>query len=77
VLITSIVVSILLGGIIATLITLSISRPLGILEKKLRILVDKGGDLTQTIDVNSKDEVQQLAGVVNAFLTLNGLCFVL
>jgi methyl-accepting chemotaxis protein len=65
---TSIIVSILLGGTIATLITLSIIRPLAILEKKLMILVEKGGDLTQTIDVHSKDEIQNLAAAVNAFL---------
>ena len=68
VIIISIVVSIFLGGLIATLITLSIIRPLGILEKKLMVLVEKGGDLTHTIDIHSKDEIQNLATAVNAFL---------
>jgi len=68
VLITCIIVSMILGLIIATLITISIVRPLRVLESKLRVLIERGGDLTHKIDVRTKDEVAELAIIVNAFL---------
>lgn len=68
ILVVSIIISIVLGAVIGTLITLSIIRPLKLLDHNLQMLVEKGGDLTHKIEIHSKDEVQHLAGVVNAFL---------
>jgi len=68
VLIIAVAVSVISGAVLAVLIALSIIRPLGILEKELRILVERGGDLTKSIDINNKDEIGQLAAAVNAFL---------
>lgn len=47
----------------------SISRPIRILSRELEVLAEKGGDLTQEIKVNSKDEFEKLAGKVNKFLS--------
>lgn len=53
----------------ASVIIASIVRPLGLLKSKLNALVESGGDLTQNIDIKSKDEVGQLAESTNAFIS--------
>lgn len=68
VLLGSVVISIILGIIIAILITLSIVRPIHELEDKLKVLIERGGDLTHRIEVDTKDEVAELAIIVNEFL---------
>ncbi|MDU2064728.1 MAG: HAMP domain-containing methyl-accepting chemotaxis protein [Sporomusaceae bacterium] len=62
------IISAISGTIIAVAIALSVVRPLRTLEKALGDLVEKGGDLTQEIAIYSKDEVGDLAIVVNAFI---------
>jgi methyl-accepting chemotaxis protein len=64
----ALLISIIAGGLIAVFISLSIVKPLGVLEKELKALVERGGDLTQTINIKSKDEIGQLAEAVNVFL---------
>ncbi|SFD42446.1 methyl-accepting chemotaxis protein [Clostridium uliginosum] len=46
----------------------SIRRPLNILKEELDALSERGGDLTQEIKVNSKDEVADLAKSLNKFI---------
>ena len=62
------IISAISGTIIAVAIALSVVRPLRTLERALGDLVEKGGDLTQEIPIYSKDEVGDLAKVVNAFI---------
>lgn len=54
--------------IAAILILLSTIRPIRILKEKLQVLAEKGGDLTQQIDIRSKDEIGDLAQMVNKFI---------
>ncbi len=44
-------------------------RPIGKLRKNLQELAEKGGDLTQKIDITSKDEIGDLASSVNKFIS--------
>lgn len=46
----------------------AITKPLGVLREKLQELAEKGGDLTQRIDISSRDEVGDLAVQVNSFI---------
>lgn len=64
----SILLGIFLALIASYFIIRSIVRPVNILQKELNALAEKGGDLTQEINIKSKDEVGLLAGTVNKFL---------
>ncbi|GAB6099903.1 methyl-accepting chemotaxis protein [Halanaerocella petrolearia] len=55
--------------LIAFIITKSIVNPLDILRQELEKLANNGGDLTQEIKVETKDEIGDLATVVNQFLS--------
>ena len=55
--------------IVALVIIISIIRPLNVLRNKLQELAEKGGDLTQQINIKSKDEIGRLAIIVNSFLS--------
>ena len=46
----------------------AIRRPLNILKRELDTLSEKGGDLTQKIKVNSKDEINDVANSLNKFI---------
>ncbi len=63
-----IIAAILLGAAIAIIIVISIIRPIGLLRKRLQELAQKGGDLTQSIQIKSKDEIGDLASAVNQFI---------
>jgi Methyl-accepting chemotaxis protein len=54
--------------ILATMIIFGIVRPIGKLKGKLKELVERGGDLTQQIEVTSTDEIGDLALNTNAFI---------
>ncbi|WP_160679369.1 methyl-accepting chemotaxis protein [Clostridium sp. C8-1-8] len=69
------IVSIIIIGTMALLsiiyglfITAKISKSLNTVKKDLDTLVEKGGDLTQEIKVNSKDEIGQMATSLNMFI---------
>lgn len=62
------IAAIIAGTVLEMLIIGSIRRPLNLMENKLRELVEKGGDLTKNIEVDSKDEIGSLAGEVNKFI---------
>lgn len=49
-------------------VIMSVTRPLKKMQIALNHLVKNGGDLTQRIDINSKDEVGDLATEVNNFI---------
>ncbi|HEY5524500.1 MAG TPA: methyl-accepting chemotaxis protein, partial [Clostridium sp.] len=57
-----------LSGFFALLIIGQITKSLRLIKKELDILVEKGGDLTQEIKINSKDEIAGVAGSLNKFL---------
>lgn len=59
-----IVVSIVLGLILSGLIL----RPVNILNRRLKQLAESGGDLTQRLEVRSKDEIGAMTQSVNDFL---------
>lgn len=46
----------------------SILKPLSILKRELNTLAEQGGDLTQTIHIKTKDEINQLAISINKFI---------
>lgn len=50
-------------------VIVSVTRPLKKMQIALNNLVKNGGDLTQRIDINSKDEVGDLATEVNNFIS--------
>ena len=54
--------------IVAIILSLSIIKPIEKLKKRLQILADQGGDLTQQINIVSKDEIGDLASSVNKFI---------
>jgi methyl-accepting chemotaxis protein len=66
----------ILGGLVSTaagilfafFITGAITKPVNILDRELHKLVLNGGDLTQIIHVDSKDEIGDLAQTINQFL---------
>jgi methyl-accepting chemotaxis protein len=63
-----IITSILFSIIMALLILTAILKPLNILKSRLEDLANRGGDLTQKIDIASKDEIGALANSVNKFI---------
>ena len=58
----------ILGIIIAVLIGRSIIGPLGIVTGRLKEIAEQGGDLTQRVEVGSRDEVRELAEGFNTFV---------
>ncbi|QHQ62613.1 HAMP domain-containing protein [Anaerocolumna sedimenticola] len=60
--------AILFGIIMAVFITYSVTKPIKKLKLRLQELVQKGGDLTQNIELKSKDEIGELASAVNQFI---------
>ncbi len=67
-------VILLLVTVIAVLVGLGISsnivKPLGVVVHNLKEIATGGGDLTRKIEINSKDEVGELAENFNAFLEM-------
>lgn len=68
ILIIVILISMIIGFVIAIQIIRSIRKPLANLENKLNNLASHGGDLTQQIDIKSKDEIGRLGSAVNKFI---------
>lgn len=68
ILISTIAAAIILGILLAAFITMGIIKPVSLLKKELTTLSEKGGDLTQSIRVDTKDELGELAAAVNTFL---------
>lgn len=62
------VISAIFAVAIGSIIILSITRSLKILKEKLEELAEKGGDLTQKINIESKDEIGELANSINKFI---------
>lgn len=60
--------AIAIGIVLSLVFTRMIVRPLGVLKSELNNLVERGGDLTKSIEIDSKDEVGQLAISINLFL---------
>lgn len=64
-----IIVTLSIAGIIFAIVIInSIRKPLNLLKRELDELSEKGGDLTQEIKVDSKDEVKELADSINKFI---------
>ena len=67
------ITKVLIGGLVLGILLAYINirgviHPIKKLEQKLRDLVENGGDLTQTIDIKSKDEIGKLATAINTFI---------
>ncbi len=60
--------SLLLGILLSIIITNSIIRPLKHVRKELHMLAERGGDLTQEIKIDSRDEIGELVVSVNKFI---------
>ncbi len=63
-----VIVSILFGISMTVFITFSVTKPIKVLKLRLQELVERGGDLTQHIQLKSRDEIGQLANAVNQFI---------
>ncbi|SEW02973.1 methyl-accepting chemotaxis protein [[Clostridium] fimetarium] len=63
-----ILVGMILGITMEVFIIHSITTPIKKMKLRLTDLVQNGGDLTQSIDITSKDEIGQLATSVNQFI---------
>ena len=61
-------VVLILGVLLAYINIRGVVRPIKKLERKLKDLVENGGDLTQSIDIKSKDEIGDLAIAINTFI---------
>ncbi len=57
-------------GIVMVLIVRNIIKPLNQLNRRLRDLSEHGGDLTQTFDIHSGDEIEEMAVSINQFFAL-------
>jgi methyl-accepting chemotaxis protein len=57
-----------LGVVLALVITVSIGRPLGALEARLRDIADGDGDLTLRLDEAGTDELSRISGLFNRFI---------
>ena len=68
IMISLIIFALIVGLVFSILIAKGIIKPIEVLKKELNLLVETGGDLTQRIDIKSKDEIGQLAESVNQFL---------
>lgn len=62
--IIALVIAVILGGILAH----RIAQPIGQLKNKLKALSANGGDLTQRIEIHTKDELEELSESVNVFI---------
>ncbi|PSW06048.1 methyl-accepting chemotaxis protein [Photobacterium lipolyticum] len=58
----------LLGLILMWFVSLSIASPISVLVSRVKALTHSGGDLTQRINIERKDETGQLANHLNTFI---------
>jgi methyl-accepting chemotaxis protein len=68
-LIVGLVVVVALGMSIAWVITRGIVKPIALVVERIKDIAQGEGDLTQRVDITSKDEVGELATWFNAFVT--------
>ncbi|MEG6521757.1 methyl-accepting chemotaxis protein [Desulfotomaculum sp. 1211_IL3151] len=64
----AIIVGVGLAIFLGIFISRGIVKPTSVLQRELHALAEKGGDLTQEININSKDEIGDLARTVNKFI---------
>ncbi|NTV89066.1 MAG: methyl-accepting chemotaxis protein [Clostridiales bacterium] len=69
VLVFTLVIALVFCLLAAILIIQAVTKPIGQLNRKLRELAEKGGDLTHSIDIKSRDEIGELAYSVNQFIS--------
>ena len=73
---SKVVYVIFIGAIIAAIVCVitisivvkSVTNPINLLQKELDILASSGGDLTKTINIDSKDEIGILGNSLNGFI---------
>lgn len=68
ILLITVLISAVLGVVILLVTVKGIIAPINQLKRNLDDLVEKGGDLTQTIDIQTGDEIELLAGSFNQFI---------
>ena len=68
ILLVTVSLSAVLGVLILLVTVKGIISPINQLKRNLDDLVQKGGDLTQTIDIQTGDEIELLAGSFNQFI---------
>lgn len=62
-------ISALLGLVMMWFVSVSIASPISVLVVRVKALTQSGGDLTQQIDIDRKDETGQLANHLNTFIS--------
>ncbi|OLQ70121.1 chemotaxis protein [Photobacterium proteolyticum] len=63
------VISALVGLVMMWFVSVSIASPISVLVARVKALTQSGGDLTQQIDIDRKDETGQLANHLNTFIS--------
>jgi methyl-accepting chemotaxis protein len=66
---STVLFALVIGILLTIIITNGIIRPINRLKRELNKLVQNGGDLTEEINIKSKDEIGQLADSLNKFLS--------
>ncbi|HYF79810.1 MAG TPA: methyl-accepting chemotaxis protein [Symbiobacteriaceae bacterium] len=62
------VVTLVLGLVVAWVIPSQMIRPVNLIRKQLAQIAQGGGDLTQEVNITTRDEIGQLADAFNGFL---------
>ncbi len=68
ILISLIALTIFIAVFLAFVMVVSVTRPINKLKNELDALADRGGDLTQSIQIGTKDEMSLLADSLNRFI---------
>jgi len=63
----SVMIILLLAGMVLMTSSIVVTRPLNRLVERVRELAQGRGDLTRTVDIESADEIGELAGLINRF----------
>jgi len=66
--VTSLIAAGLIGAAIAFTTSRSITLPLNTVTERMTEIAERGGDLTQRVEVNTKDEIRDLAEGFNQFV---------
>jgi methyl-accepting chemotaxis protein len=69
VMVVGLIVVVLMGMSIAMLISRGLTRPIRMIVDRIKDIAEGEGDLTKRVDLNSRDELGELATWFNAFVT--------
>ncbi|MZP30009.1 HAMP domain-containing protein [Heliobacterium undosum] len=68
IILTALLISLIVGGSIGWFFVRQITRPLSVLQERIAGIAESDGDLTQQIDITSRDEIGVMANKFNLLL---------